>query len=225
MAARVAVERRDAHQAVNARFGLQPAIRSVSFDQKGRRLDAGFFAVVNFEQFDLVALAFRPARVHAQEDIGPVLALCAAGAGMDFEIGVVAVGLAGQHRFYLAAGGLGAQDPQGVLGFLDNIAVALFLTQFDEIDRILHLLLESAHAGDAVIEMLAFPHQFLRFGPHRSRGLDPRICCSTSPAVLPPDPSQRCLLSRLMACLISSTIFSISVRMILLLALFMECAP
>ena len=47
-----------------------------------------------FHQLDLVAAALGPARVHAQQHVGPVLALGAAGAGMDFEIGVVGVGLA-----------------------------------------------------------------------------------------------------------------------------------
>ena len=48
-----------------------------------------------------------PARIHAQQHAGPVLALGAAGAGMDFEIAVVAVGLAGQQRLELAAGDFG----------------------------------------------------------------------------------------------------------------------
>ena len=46
---------------------------------------------------ELVAVPLRPARVHAQQHRGPVLAFGAAGAGMDFEIGVVAVRLARQH--------------------------------------------------------------------------------------------------------------------------------
>jgi hypothetical protein len=46
---------RDAHQPVHARFGLQPAIGVVALDQHGRGLDAGLFAVVHFQHFDLEA--------------------------------------------------------------------------------------------------------------------------------------------------------------------------
>src|SRR5712692_2733548 len=45
------------------------------------------------EIVDLVAVLLGPARVHAQQHVRPVLALGAAGAGMDLEIAVVAVGL------------------------------------------------------------------------------------------------------------------------------------
>ena len=62
-----------------------------------------------FEQLDLVAVLLGPARVHAQQHAGPVLALGAAGAGMDFEIGVVGVGLAGEQRLELAPRGLGLE--------------------------------------------------------------------------------------------------------------------
>ena len=105
--ARVAVEGRDAHQPVHARLGLQPAIGVRALDLQRRRLDARLLAGVVFEDLDLVAVLLRPARVHAHEHLGPVLALGAAGAGMDLEIGVVAVGLAGEHRLDLAALGLG----------------------------------------------------------------------------------------------------------------------
>ena len=49
------------------------------------------------DQLDLVAAALGPARVHALEHLGPVLALGAAGAGIDLDIGVVGVGLAGEQ--------------------------------------------------------------------------------------------------------------------------------
>ena len=55
---------------------------------------------------DLLGPALGPAAVHALEHVGPVLALGAAGAGMDFEIGVEAVGLARQQRLDLPAGRL-----------------------------------------------------------------------------------------------------------------------
>ena len=105
--ARLAVEGRDAHQPMDARFGLQPAIGVVALDQQRRRLDAGLLAVMDFHDLDLEIVPLRPARIHPQQHLRPVLALGAAGAGMDFEIGVVGVGLAREQRFDLAALDLG----------------------------------------------------------------------------------------------------------------------
>ena len=126
----IAVERRDPHETMHARFGLEPAIGIVALDEQRRRLDAGFFAVMHFHQFDLVALAVGPAGIHAKKNVRPVLAFRAAGAGMHFQICVVAVGLAGQHGLDLAAGCFCAQDAQRVLGFLDDVGIVLFLTSF-----------------------------------------------------------------------------------------------
>ncbi len=99
----IGVVRRDTHQTMHAAFGLQPAIGIVAGDLDGRRFDAGFFTLRLFEILDLETVLFSPARIHAQQHRGPVLALGAAGAGMDFEIGVEAIGLARQQRLQLAA--------------------------------------------------------------------------------------------------------------------------
>ena len=40
---------------------------------------------------------FRPAQIHAQQHLAPVLGFGATGAGMHFEIAIVAVGLAGKQ--------------------------------------------------------------------------------------------------------------------------------
>ena len=53
----VAVIGGDAHQAVDAGFGLQLAIGVVALDQEGRGLDFRLFAVMLFEHLDLQALA------------------------------------------------------------------------------------------------------------------------------------------------------------------------
>jgi hypothetical protein len=42
-------------------------------------------------------MAFRPAQVHAQDHLGPVLCLGAAGARLDIDIGVIGVHLAREH--------------------------------------------------------------------------------------------------------------------------------
>jgi hypothetical protein len=47
----------DAHQAVHAGLGLQPAIGVLALDQQGRRLDAHLVAVGLFDQFDVMPWA------------------------------------------------------------------------------------------------------------------------------------------------------------------------
>ena len=64
--------------------GLQPAIGVLALDQNRRRFDAGLFALALFEIIDLVAATLRPARIHAQQHLGPILALGAARARHGF---------------------------------------------------------------------------------------------------------------------------------------------
>ena len=51
----------------------------------------------DLHQLGLPAVLFAPAQVHAQQHLGPVLGLGAAGAGLDIEEGVGFVELAGEH--------------------------------------------------------------------------------------------------------------------------------
>ena len=53
---------------------------------------------------------------------------------MDFEIGVVGVGLAGKQRFDLAAIDVGTQLLQRVLRLADDLAVAFLLAELDQAD-------------------------------------------------------------------------------------------
>ena len=57
----------------------------------------------------LVAVRLGPAHVHAQQHLGPVLRLGAAGAGVHLDVAVVGVGLAGQQALDLAPLGLGGE--------------------------------------------------------------------------------------------------------------------
>src|SRR6185312_6478836 len=95
-------EGRDAHQAMHAALCLEPAIGVLADDPQRRGFDARLFARTLFDPFDLVAVLLGPARIHAQQHLGPVLRLRAAGAGVDLEIGVVAVRLAREQALELA---------------------------------------------------------------------------------------------------------------------------
>ena len=213
VAPRIAVVGRDAHQAMHARFRLQPAIGVVALDQHGGRLDARLFAVVDFQNLDLEAATLGPARVHAQEHRGPVLALGAAGAGVDFEIGVVVVGFAREQGLDLPRPDLAGQRADGGFGLATMSASPSSSPSLDQAEIVVKRLAQALDGADAVVERLALAHQFLRLLRVVPEVARPLPACSGNQAVLPPDPSQRCLLSRLMACLISSTMFCVSARM------------
>jgi hypothetical protein len=89
-----------------------------------------------------------PAGVHAQQHFGPILRLGAAAAGMDLEIAVVAVGLARKQAFKLAFRRLGAQFVECRFGFLDDRVVTFRLTELDELDRVVVVLLDTLVATD-----------------------------------------------------------------------------
>ena len=163
VAARVGIERRDAHQPVHAVLGLEPAVGVAALDLDGRRLDAGLLALGLFEILDLVAVLLGPARVHAQQHVGPVLALGAAGAGMDLEIAVVGVGLARQQRLELAARDLGLE-----LACSASSASAMVFWSFSASPSSIMVswssssLLDAADGGELILERGALLHHALR---------------------------------------------------------------
>ena len=169
-----------------------------------------------FEIFDLEAVLLGPARIHAQQHRGPVLALGAAGAGMHFEIGIEAVGLARQQRFELAARDFLLQGLQRGLGFGHDAVIVLGLAELDHPDIVLELALDLADAASAsssevrsCISFWAFWGSFQRLGSSAS------LFSSASRAV--DARRQRCLLSSPTDCLISSTRRSTSARMVSLI--------
>ncbi len=98
VAARVRVVGRDAHETVHAGFRLEPAVGVLALDLEGGGLDARLLAGALVDKLHLEAAPLRPTHVHARQHRGPVLALGAAGAGVDLDVGVHAVGLARQQR-------------------------------------------------------------------------------------------------------------------------------
>jgi hypothetical protein len=81
---------------------------------------------------------------------------------VDFEIAVVAVGLARQQAFQLALGGLGAQLVECRLGLLDNALVTLGLAQLDELDGVGVVLVDALVAVDQVFQTTALTRDLLR---------------------------------------------------------------
>ena len=93
------VEGRNAHQAVHADLAGQQSVGILAVHAERGGLDARFFARLVVVEHRLEALALGPAQIHAQQHVGPVLRLGAAGAGMDGHDGVAGVVFAGEQRF------------------------------------------------------------------------------------------------------------------------------
>ena len=161
---RLAVIGRDPHKPVDAGFGLHPAIGVVALDEQRGGLDTRLFAGMLFQDLNLELGALGPAHVHALQHRRPVLALGAAGARMNLDIGVVGIGLAGEERLDLPLVGLGLDLADRSLGFLDDLGVLLLLAHGDEFDIVLQRLVQAVHRADGGVQELAFAHELLRFG-------------------------------------------------------------
>ena len=150
-------------------------------------------------QLDLVAVALGPARVHAQQHLGPILALGAAGAGVDFEIGVVGVGLAREQRLRARArAACRLKRAKCGLGFADDGLVALGFGELDQVDlRRRSSRFEPRDGGELICRArcarASASGRALRIVPEVGVfGLGVQLVEARRRL----DPSQRCLLSR-----------------------------
>ena len=87
---------------------------------------------------------------------------------MDFEIGIVGVGLAREQALELALAGFRAQPRQRRLGLGKDRLIVLGLGELDQAQRVIELALDLAIALDAALEPRALAQQRLR-----RRGLVP----------------------------------------------------
>lgn len=82
---------------------------------------------------------------------------------MDFHIGVVAVGFAGQQRFNLQAARFGGQLLQRLDALFGHFIIAFGLAEFDEFACVGKVGAHGVHAIDRIVELLALAHQALGF--------------------------------------------------------------
>ena len=83
---------------------------------------------------------------------------------MDFEIGLVGVGLARQQRFELAPRGLGLELLERRFGFGDDALILLGLAELDHGDLIVELALHPADGVELIVERVALLHHALGAG-------------------------------------------------------------
>ena len=107
----------DPDQPVHAVLTLEVAVGILTLDGNGGALEAGLVAVQVVQRLAHVAVALRPAGVHAEEHLRPVLGLGAARAGVKGEDGIGAVILAGEQSGQLGLLYLGLQLGEALLHF------------------------------------------------------------------------------------------------------------
>jgi hypothetical protein len=97
MAAIARVERRLANEPVHAGLGAKPAVGVLSDNVDGRALYPGDLPGRRLDDFRLEVVCLRPAQVHPQEHLRPVLRLGTARARLDVEVRAIGVHFAGKH--------------------------------------------------------------------------------------------------------------------------------
>jgi hypothetical protein len=85
------VEGRDPHQAVDAALGGEEPVCVLAPGDEGGRLQARLLPGGGLLHLHPEAALLRPAQVHAQKHLGPVLGVGAAGAGMNRDHGIAGV--------------------------------------------------------------------------------------------------------------------------------------
>jgi hypothetical protein len=70
----------------------------------GRALDTSDLPGGGFDHFRLKAMRFRPAQIHAQQHLAPILCLRSAGARLNIDVRVIRVHLTREHAAELEAG-------------------------------------------------------------------------------------------------------------------------
>ncbi len=134
----------------------------MALDEQGAGFEARFVARRLLDDLDLIFVPLGPPRIHAKQHARPIAALGAAGAGVNLDIGVVGIGLAGQQRLDLAAPGVRLQGVQLAEPFLSGSLVAFRLGKLDKRDRIQKFVFEMIERTKPILKCGALAHDVLR---------------------------------------------------------------
>ena len=93
------IERRDAHQAVDADFALQESEGVFAVHCECRGFQPRFFAGLIVVENGFETLPLGPSQIHAQQHVGPILRFGTARAGMDRNDGIASVIVTRKQRF------------------------------------------------------------------------------------------------------------------------------
>ncbi len=95
------VERGEAYEPVHPALGAEQTVRVLPCSAEGGGLDARFLAGAGLQQLDREATRFRPAHLHAQHHLRPILRVGATGARVDAHQRVAGVVRAGEQPLLL----------------------------------------------------------------------------------------------------------------------------
>jgi hypothetical protein len=167
MAARGLIERRDAYQAVHARFAGEQAVSIFAAELNRGVFDTGLLAGCFVEQVGGDAVALGPAEIHSQEDRGPVLRFGAAGAGLDGHDGVEVVVLAGEQGlgFEFTDVGIRASEflAEILQQFLFLFGVGFAFGEFDVCLDVARERFQFLVRGKLIFDLFAVAEDALRF--------------------------------------------------------------
>jgi hypothetical protein len=141
------VERAHAHEPVHSAFGLDEPVHVLALDRQCGALEAGLVALLRLVDLDLEAAALEPAQIHAQQHLGPVLRLGAAGARVDGEDGAALVVLATEEAQLLASLQVGLESRDAAHELLQELVVDAVAAQL-----LAHELLGGLEIGEAGLE-------------------------------------------------------------------------
>ena len=133
-----AVERGLAHEPVHAALGLEDAVGVLALDRERRGLEARLLPRARLDELGLEPAVVRPAQVHPQHHLGPVLRVRAARARVDRDDRVAAVVLAVEERVLLEPLELLAQGPELRLDLARQLGIHL-----EQLGRVVVLALEA----------------------------------------------------------------------------------
>src|SRR6266446_9098837 len=94
----VRVERGDPHQAMHAVLRGKHAVRETPVNDERRAFDAGLVAFLPLDDVDLERVSLRPAQVHAEQHLGPVLRFRSTRAGVQRDDRIALVVFTGEQR-------------------------------------------------------------------------------------------------------------------------------
>ena len=133
------VEWRLPHETVDAAFGLQHAVGVLAANRDRGGLEARLLARARLEQLVLEAPVGRPAQVHAEEHLGPVLGVGPPRSRVDLQDRIAGVVLSGEERVLLEPPELAFERVDD----LGDLRAELALTEGEELLRVVVLALEA----------------------------------------------------------------------------------
>ncbi len=125
VAARLGVEGRDPHQPVDAALGREQPVGVLALGDEARRLDPRLLPRRRLGHLDVEAAALGPAQVHAEQHLGPVLRIRAAGAGAHGDDRVAGVVAAAEQPGLLELGEPRLEPRELTLQLAGELRVAL----------------------------------------------------------------------------------------------------